>query len=115
MNHDANYWKFKDHYDADARTATDSIVKDTVKELKSPAYEVQDKAYEDNLVKKFKPIENCTPEMAKTFSSFCAAISKKHFEVGYSGDASFIAELCKKYGIKPNDHLQDLRDIKIKE
>ena len=77
-------------------------------------YEIGDPNYVRNLKLKFKPTGNISPEMQANYNNFCELIDRKHFVRGYRGDLNFVNEMSDMYGLKANDHLQSLKDIKIR-
>ena len=92
----------------------DDCVRQACDELNAYEYEMRDPAYEDNIMKKYKPVGEVTPEKMKIVDSFFDELRKKWLRQGYKGDRTFIDTFTNKYSIKPNDNVQQLKDFQPK-
>jgi len=92
----------------------DDCVRQACDELNAYEYEMRDPAYEDNIMKKYKPVGEVTPEKMKIVDSFFDELRKKWQRQGYKGDRTFVDAFTSKYSIKPNDSVQQLKDFQPK-
>ncbi len=111
--HEQNFAKFKNEYGMDARKCQDAFIENYCAVSKVAPYSHEDKAYEQHLIRKYKPQGEVTSEVLAFYKNFSKALEDKWSKVGYVGDRTFVEAYTSKYGLKEQPN--ELRDFQPKE
>ena len=114
-DHEKNLQVFKNEHGMDPRKTNEAFRAKACRDRGVGPYENQDPAYEQNVVKPWRPTGNTSATQIGFFNNMIKALQAKHAKVGYSGDKAFIESYASKYGLTRNNKDSQMQKIQPKE
>ena len=114
-DHEKNLQIFRNEHSMDPRKTVEAFKEKACKDAGAFAYELRNLAYEQNVLKPYRPTGNITTTAMDFYANMQRAVNQKWEKSGYKGDKAFIEDYANKYGLTRNDTTMDMRNIQPKQ